>query len=582
MKKPKKLNLLLLIFLLFMCRCGSGESDISLFRWVPVSPEFDSINIMMDDASGNYVTVDSLWNIFEKMKMALDKEGFDSIRHKQAKARMYYWEMRIYRQSSRDDSAAKSLKKGLALMDSSLYPYDRARIDIAKGSLSTAGLIESLKGATNSCDYALATKDPYLEGLARTNLAVYYMYLGNLEEALAHSRKAEVLFRKIGKSRLADGTIVNTASILCQMGDTIEGMRQLRKLINSESCCKDTFVRISAMNVLGNVIHDVPLMREAYKEVSANSRFSRRRMNFTALLMQALCADSLYADAVKIAFDNLSLADKYVYEARLNSNSQGVWSVEYIYRFLAQYYENQGQLDSALAYYNKAWQLNQWQREAFDIVSVKRAEASAELNRQRLESQKVIDHQKFIWIRVVSIIIVGAALAFSIISYHFQRIKLRNREAEIKAVKMQLEAERRARVAAASSLMLKEKDNILGTVLEHMEGSGSADGLSGNDVRELKSVITTHYSGKTEWEEFRIRFEETNPEFRKNFIDKYPNITQRDLDFVCLIKMGMSSKHIARLTGMLPESIKKKRHRLRIKMNLTPDIDLEKVIQEIN
>ena len=71
----------------------------------------------------------------------------------------------------------------------------------------------------------------------------------------------------------------------------------------------------------------------------------------------------------------------YVYEARLNSNSQGVWSVEYIYRFLAQYYENQGQLDSALAYYNKAWQLNQWQREAFDIVSVKRAEASAELNR---------------------------------------------------------------------------------------------------------------------------------------------------------------------------------------------------------
>ena len=120
----------------------------------------------------------------------------------------------------------------------------------------------------------------------------------------------------------------------------------------------------------------------------------------------------------------------------------------------------------------------------------------------------------------------------------------------------------------------------MGTVLEHMEGSG--DGLSGNDVRELKSVITTHYSGKTEWEEFRIRFEETNPEFRKNFVDKYPNITQRDLDFVCLIKMGMSSKHIARLTGMLPESIKKKRHRLRIKMNLTPDIDLEKVIQEIN
>lgn len=580
--KKSYLKLLLLIFPLLMGMCGKQESPDSIFRWEPVSPIFDSINIVMDDASGNYVTVDSLWSIYRLMQKALNECEIDSIQRRQAQARLYYWKMRIYRQSSRDDSASKSYKKGLSLMDSIRYPYDRARISIAKGSLSTDGLIESLQGATNSCDYAIATKDTYLEGLARTNLSVYYMYLGSWEDALANSLKADSLFRRIGKTRLANGTIVNTASILCQLGDTLEGERLLRSLINSESCRNDTFVKISALHVLGNVVQDVALMKEGYKEVSNNSRFSQRRIIFAALLIKALCADSLYDNALKIALDNRLLADKYVYDAHLNSDSHGVESAEYIFYFIAKYYENNNLLDSALTYYHKAWKLSQWGRETFDIVSVKRAEASAELNRQKLESQKKINHQKFVWSCVLSIIIVVVALVFSIINYHLQRTKLKKREAEIKAVKMKLEAERRARAAAVSTLMLKEKDNILGNVLEQIEDSDSGNGLSGNEVRMLKSVINTHYGGKKEWEEFRIRFEEINPYFRKRFLEKYPNISQGDLDFVCFMKMGMSSKHIARVTGMLPESIKKKRHRLRGKMNLSPDIDLEKVIRDIN
>lgn len=386
--------------------CVKHQTSDNLYRWEPLSPEFDSINILLDDASGNYVTVDSLWRIYDKMEKSLVKVDLDSIRYKQALARMHYWKMRIYRQSSREDSANKSMKRGLALMDSIKYPYDRARIEIAKSSLSTDGLIESLKGATQSCDYAINTGDSYLEGLARTNLAVYYMYLGNLDEAMLHSKKAESLFRKIGKKRLADGTIVNTASILCQIGDTLEGIKSLRNLIESESCRLDTFVMISALHVLGEVVHDVDLMKEGFSIVSNSPRFSRRKLVFAALLIQSLIADSLDGEAMKVAFDNLSLADQYVRDAKQNSNSQGVWSAEYIYDIIANYYEKNMRNDSALVYYHKAWELNNWQREALDIASVKRAEAASELNRQKMESQKEIAHQKFVWIGIIGIEVV--------------------------------------------------------------------------------------------------------------------------------------------------------------------------------
>lgn len=77
------------------------------------------------------------------------------------------------------------------------------------------------------------------------------------------------------------------------------------------------------------------------------------------------------------------------------------------------------------------------------------------------------------------------------------------------------------------------------------------------------------------WEQFNIAFHNVKPYFNKNLLKKFPDLTPSEIKLCGLISLGMSIKDISSLLNQNPDSIKVSRSRLRRKLNLDTEQNLE-------
>ena len=80
---------------------------------------------------------------------------------------------------------------------------------------------------------------------------------------------------------------------------------------------------------------------------------------------------------------------------------------------------------------------------------------------------------------------------------------------------------------------------------------------------------------------FIIKFKETYSEFYHNLARQYPDLTSGDLKFCAFVKLNFSNKEIAEYGNMSIRTVESKKYRLRKKMNLPSDIDLNKWIASL-
>ncbi len=71
------------------------------------------------------------------------------------------------------------------------------------------------------------------------------------------------------------------------------------------------------------------------------------------------------------------------------------------------------------------------------------------------------------------------------------------------------------------------------------------------------------------WKEFEVRFEQVHESFYKKLIIKHPDLTSKDKRLCALLKLDLSSKEIAQITGQSFKSVENARTRLRKKLNIT-------------
>lgn len=79
---------------------------------------------------------------------------------------------------------------------------------------------------------------------------------------------------------------------------------------------------------------------------------------------------------------------------------------------------------------------------------------------------------------------------------------------------------------------------------------------------------------------FMNRFMNLYPEFCSNLTSKYPNLSLNDMKLCAFIKLNFSSKEIAEYNHISVRTAESKKYRLRKKLGLSTDIDLNKWINE--
>lgn len=83
-------------------------------------------------------------------------------------------------------------------------------------------------------------------------------------------------------------------------------------------------------------------------------------------------------------------------------------------------------------------------------------------------------------------------------------------------------------------------------------------------AKRLKQDATSNI-----WEEFELRFEQVHESFYKNLLKAHADLTPRDKRLCALLKLNLTSKEIAQITGQSSKSVENARTRLRKKLNIT-------------
>jgi DNA-binding CsgD family transcriptional regulator len=94
-------------------------------------------------------------------------------------------------------------------------------------------------------------------------------------------------------------------------------------------------------------------------------------------------------------------------------------------------------------------------------------------------------------------------------------------------------------------------------------------------VRALLGLIKQAKSDHRYWTEFKDYFSQINPNFFQELSKKHPTLTAKDLKYCCYLRMNLSSNEIMRLLGINQESVRTHKYRLKKKMALSKDQNLE-------
>lgn len=93
------------------------------------------------------------------------------------------------------------------------------------------------------------------------------------------------------------------------------------------------------------------------------------------------------------------------------------------------------------------------------------------------------------------------------------------------------------------------------------------------ETQEAIDYIATRLKRDTSstniWKEFEVRFEQVHESFYKNLAEKHPDLTPRERRLAALLKLNLTSKEIAQITGQSLKSVENARTRLRRKLNIT-------------
>ena len=101
---------------------------------------------------------------------------------------------------------------------------------------------------------------------------------------------------------------------------------------------------------------------------------------------------------------------------------------------------------------------------------------------------------------------------------------------------------------------------------------------------ELNSIVSSiRLSGNDNsiWQDFKLYFEQNNPHFLLLLARKHPELTPKDLKYCCYLKMNMTNDDIRSLLGINPKSVRTHKYRLKKKMSLSKDQDLQSYLNSM-
>ena len=152
---------------------------------------------------------------------------------------------------------------------------------------------------------------------------------------------------------------------------------------------------------------------------------------------------------------------------------------------------------------------------------------------------------------------------------NLETLAIEKENIELRNENLQKDIATRNRELAASTMDMVKKSKILQEVkdkLTDLEPSKELDKI----IKDIDKNIST----KQDWKFFEEAFNHADKDFFKKVKDKHPLLTTNDLKLCVYLRLNMTSKEIAPMLNISHRSVEIKRYRLRKKLNLDRNVQL--------
>lgn len=264
---------------------------------------------------------------------------------------------------------------------------------------------------------------------------------------------------------------------------------------------------------------------------------------------------------------------------------------------LARLYHTQG--DDARAYETsmRVIALKDSSYQAENLARMEQAHSIYEIEKSTIEKKSAIEkwNPVVVFFTMGSVVVVMVALLVWIMVTRRKAERVRKEKDRVKDSLAQLRELRLSEERVQKEKTQRELDDqqrrLTTVTLEKIKTSQQIDGAltevkqvlqkippRDRETRQrLRNVIAQleGLDNESNWNDFQHYFTLVHPDFYRQLDDKHPDLTPKDRKTCALIALGLSTKDIAALTFREVRSVETARNRLRKKLGLSPEINLE-------
>lgn len=152
-------------------------------------------------------------------------------------------------------------------------------------------------------------------------------------------------------------------------------------------------------------------------------------------------------------------------------------------------------------------------------------------------------------------------------------LKLHQKQLELQSVQDALEASRQE--VTTFAVFLQSRDQLLDKIREMIKEGYKMDAASFvPHLKKLNAYISQYQSGNTANSTLMQNIEEKNQAFVQRLTEKHPDLTQGEIHLATLLRVNLSTKEIAMITGTTPKTVNMNRYRLRKALDMEGEEDL--------
>ena len=513
----------------------------------------------------------------------------------------FYWESYVnYSQGIADSTLIPKIKRSLKLFDKKQHPFEYAVLiqSIALNDVINGNYAD---GLTNSLEAVTIFKE--------INNELFKSRALQLLGVICYRTRNFEMSEKFSKESLSDATPK------FEYYKSLINMYSAQVFIQEKSQkAQEALVRIIPEL---EKLNDLGLLCVVYLNAGATYYFGKQPEKAQGYFQKAFAINkiidnesftvslSVNSSAYFMDRKEYATAKKYLKnaEAIAQKSSNNSEQLAMVYFATAELYDRQSDIKNAHSYLKKYYvvkdailnsskTIDSYQ----DYVSAYLKTAENELNTTKKEA--LLEKRKYIFTLIFAVFIILLVISLLIILQQKKKQQALIKEAETKSLEKQLLYEKtiqqiheekhkevldaKEREVTSYSLLLSSKNNVLQDVLEQTKQLKKV--LKPEDVNVYKNivgVINDNLNKDLESNKFIYHFNEVNPYFFSKLKGICNDLTENNLRMCAYFKMGMSTKQVASILNIAVETVKNGRYRLKKKLQLTEEENLDDFLRNI-